>query len=365
MRSIEGGLEGPIGGWLIDKYGPRKITIISTIIASLGLFMVLYVKDIWQFVIIWGFVVSLGFNLGLYDTVNAAVAKWFVKKRSRALSLVTIGGGLGGPIVVPIMTWLIINYGWRTALMFVSGSVLVISLPLAWFGMKDHSPEYYGLLPDGDTEISKSDDSYTGDIQEEYDFTPKQALTNKAFWVMLLAFTLNGGIFSMVTMHQMPFLEDIGIDTMAASGILGLMATMSLPGRLIFAWIGDKYGNRVALMGGYTLKAIALVIWISASSMTQVIMFVVIFGMGYGGSIPTASSLRANYFGRKAYATITGYVTFFQAITNIAYPVFAGWSYDVAGSYVSAFTIATGIQVLAIIAMYFAKKPKPPIQVDV
>ena len=164
---------------------------------------------------------------------------------------------------------------------------------------------------------------------------------------------------------ELSFLQDIGIDTMAASGILGLMATMSLPGRLVFAWIGDKYGNLVALMVGYTLKAIALVIWISASSMTQVIMFVVIFGMGYGGSIPTASSLRANYFGRKAYATITGYVTFFQAITNIAYPVFAGWSYDVTGSYVSTFTIATGIQVLAIIAMYFAKKPKPPIQVDV
>jgi nitrate/nitrite transporter NarK len=74
MRSIEGGLEARA------QYGPRKITIIRTIIASIGLLLVLYVQDIWQFVFIWGFVVSLGFNLGLYDTVNAAVAKWFIKK---------------------------------------------------------------------------------------------------------------------------------------------------------------------------------------------------------------------------------------------------------------------------------------------
>ena len=153
MRSIEGGLEGPIGGMLIDKYGPRKITLISTIIASFGLLLVLFVRDIWQFIIVWGFVVSLGFNLGLYDTVNAAVAKWFVRKRGRAISLVTIGGGLGAPVIVPIMTWIIINYGWRSALIFVALSTLIICLPLAWFWMRDLPPEHYGLLPDGDTLI--------------------------------------------------------------------------------------------------------------------------------------------------------------------------------------------------------------------
>ncbi len=85
MRSIEGGLEGPIGGMLIDKYGERKITIISTIIACVGLIAVLFVKTIWQFVFVWGFIVSLGFNLGLYDTVNSAVAKWFHRAVDRVV----------------------------------------------------------------------------------------------------------------------------------------------------------------------------------------------------------------------------------------------------------------------------------------
>jgi MFS family permease len=364
MRSIEGGLEGPFGGMLIDKYGPRKITIISTIIASLGLLLVLFVRDIWQFVIVWGFVVSLGYNLGLYDTVNAAVAKWFVRKRGRAISLVTIGGGLGAPVVVPVMTWIIINHGWRLALIFVAVSTLAVCLPLAWFWMRDHPPEHYGLLPDGDTVIRTegAEGRHVSHYFEEYEFTPKQALRTRSFWMMLIAFALSGGITAAVTMHQMPYLMDIGIDPLAAAGVLGLMATMSLPGRVVFAWVGDRWGERTALILGYAFKTVGVLIWTIATDISMIMLFVILYGIGYGGTIPVSSSLRASYFGRKAYATITGYNTFFTAMTNIAYPIFAGWSYDVSGSYTGAFTIIAGAQALAIVFMYLAKKPKPPME---
>ena len=362
MRSIEGGLEGPFGGVLVDRYGPRIITIASTTIASIGLILVLFVRDIWQFVFVWGFVVSLGYNLGLYDTVNAAVAKWFIRKRGRALSIVTIGGGLGGPVVVPIMTWIIINQGWRAAIISFAVSTMVICLPLAWFFMRDHLPEHYGLLPDGDTVIKEADTSVeASEAHDEHEFTARQAVKTKSFWLMLTAFALNGGILVMVTMHQMPYLGDIGIDPMAAAGVLGLMATMSLPGRVIFAWVGDRWGERRSLMLGYAMKTVGLIVWTAARSIPQIMLFVILFGLGYGGAIPVQHALRASYFGRRAYATITGYTTLFTAMTNIVYPIFAGWSFDVSGSYTTAFTIIAGLQALAIVFMFLAKKPKPPI----
>ena len=363
MRSIEGGLEGPFGGMLIDKYGERKVTIISTVIASIGLLSILFVKDIWQFILVWGFIVSLGFNLGLYDTVNSAVAKWFVRKRGKALSFVTLGGGLGGPIIVPVMAWFIINYGWRSALIFVAISMLIICLPLAWFWMKDGPPEDYGLLPDGDTVIAGKSETEAVDNNyiEEYNFTPQEALRTRSFWMVLGAFVLSGGITAMVTLHQIPYLQDIGIDTMAAAGVLGLMATMSLPGRVVFAWLSDRWGERKTLMISYAMKTVALLIFITARGLPQILLFVIIYGIGYGGAIPVQTSLRASYFGRKAYATITGYITFFSAISNVAYPIFAGWTYDVSGSYTSAFTMITVLQVLAIVFMYFAKKPTKPV----
>jgi MFS family permease len=177
---------------------------------------------------------------------------------------------------------------------------------------------------------------------------------------MLTAFALSGGITAAVTMHQMPYLIDMGIDPLAAAGVLGLMATMSLPGRLVFAWVGDKWGERTSLILGYAFKTVGVLIWTAATNMTQILLFVIIYGVGYGGTIPVSSSLRASYFGRKAYATITGYVTLFTAITNIVYPVFAGWTYDATGSYTSAFIIIAGLQALSIVFMFFARKPKPP-----
>lgn len=113
-------------------------------------------------------------------------------------------------------------------------------------------------------------------------------------------------------------------------------------------------------MLGYAMKTVGLLVWTTARSLPQIMLFVVLFGLGYGGTIPVQSSLRASYFGRKAYATITGYTTFFTAMTNIAYPIFAGWTFDVTGSYSSAFTIIAGLQAFAIVFMFFTSRPKPP-----
>ena len=360
MRSIEGGLEGPIGGWLIDKYGERKITIISTIIACIGLVAVLYVTTIWQFVIVWGFIVSLGFNLGLYDTVNSAVAKWFHRDRSRAIGVVTIGGGLGAPVIVPIMAFIIQDYGWRSALVFVIISTAALCIPLAWFFMKDHPPEYYGMLPDGDHLKLKKGEAPVA-LDYGYDFTPKEALKTKSFWMMLMAFMLNGGTLAMITIHQMAFHQSLGIDALAAAGILGLMATISLGGRFLTVTLGNKYTERQYIMLGYVLRTIGLVIFIYARTIPIIMMFALFYGVGYGITIPAQTSLRANYFGRKAYATITGYTTMFTAITNVAYPVFAAWIYDTTGSYIQAFWIVTALQAFAIVFMYMARKPDPPI----
>ena len=365
MRSIEGGLEGPIGGMLIDKYGERKITIISTIIACVGLIAVLFVKTIWQFVFVWGFIVSLGFNLGLYDTVNSAVAKWFHKDRSRAIGIVTIGGGLGAPVIVPVMTYIIENYSWRIALLFVIASTALIAIPLAYFFMKDHPPEHYGMLPDGDHLKKKVDDKEEEKIDYGYDFTPKEALKTKSFWMMLIAFMLNGGTLAMITIHQIAFHQSLGIDALTAAGILGLMATISLGGRFLTVTLGSRYTERQYIMLGYAMRTIGLVIFIYARTIPVIMLFALFYGVGYGITIPSQTSLRANYFGRKAYATITGYSTLFGAITNVAYPLFAAWIYDTTGSYIQAFWIVTALQAFAIVFMYLAKKPEPPISVIV
>jgi OFA family oxalate/formate antiporter-like MFS transporter len=167
----------------------------------------------------------------------------------------------------------------------------------------------------------------------------------------------------MITIHQMAFHQSLGIDALAAAGILGLMATISLGGRFLTVSLGNKYTERQYIMLGYTLRTIGLVIFIYARTIPVIMMFALFYGVGYGITIPSQTSLRANYFGRKAYATITGYTTMFGAITNVAYPVFAAWIYDTTGSYIQAFWVVTALQAFAIVFMYMARKPEPPIAV--
>jgi MFS family permease len=255
------------------------------------------------------------------------------------------------------MAWLIVNWGWRSALIFVATATLVICLPLAWFFLRDKPPEHYGLQPDGGAPIKQGIEKLTF---AEYNFTPVEAMRTKSFWMLLVSFMLDGGILTMVTMHQMPYLQDMGIDPIAAAGILGLMATMSLPGRVVFAWVGDRWGDRLSIILGYVLKTMGLIVFIIARDIPMLILFVVLFGTGYGGVMPTKSSIRAAYFGRKSFATITGWTNFFSAISGVAYPIFAGWSYDVSGSYIFSFSVITVFQAVAIVFMVFATRPNPP-----
>lgn len=125
------------------------------------------------------------------------------------------------------------------------------------------------------------------------------------------------------------------------------------------AWIADRWDERKTMMLWYAMKTLGLHVWITARSLPQIMLLVVLFGLGYGGIIPVAVTLRANYFGLKAFATITGYTTLFTAITGIAYPIIAGWSYDFAGSFTIAFAIITILQALAILFVFLAKKPMP------
>ena len=115
LRTLEGGLEGPLGGWATDKYGPRTINLLGICMAGLGLCLMYYMNSLWQFIVIWVLIVSVGFNLGLIGPLETAIANWFVKKRGTAIAFSRAGLGFGGAVVVPFVSYLLVQFGWRMA----------------------------------------------------------------------------------------------------------------------------------------------------------------------------------------------------------------------------------------------------------
>ncbi len=346
ISRLEGGIEGPIAGWLTDRFGARKMIFFGVIIASFGFILLRTVNDILSLYLIFGLVMSIGFNLGFMHATSAAVAKWFVKKRSRALSFLIVGNGVGGAALVPVIAWLITQFGWRVATLILGIATLAIPLPLGF--LVRSTPEEMGLKPDGETAETKhtsSEPDYTlasstdDTSVDEVNLTVREALKTRAFWIYALSMILRACILSSIVIHQIPHLTDIGIEYQTASNVLGLMVLMSIPGRFIFGWLGDRFSKRVLLFISCVLQGIGIFIFINASTLPLLYLFVIIYGLGYGGAIPLTVALRADLFGRKNYATIAGITMTLAMIGTVTAPLFAGYLYDTTQSYSLAFYI--------------------------
>lgn len=369
ISRLEGGIEGPIAGWLTDRFGARKMLIYGVIIASVGFMLLRTVNDIVSLYLIFGLVMSIGFNLGFMHATSAAVAKWFVKKRSRALSFLIVGNGVGGATFVPIIAWLITQFGWRVATLILGIATLAIPLPLSF--LVRSTPEEMGLKPDGETTEPKhtaSEPDYslasaTDDMSlDEVNLTVREALKTRAFWIYAISMILRACILSSIVIHQIPHLTDIGIEYQTASNVLGLMVLMSIPGRFLFGWLGDRFSKRILLFISCMLQGIGIFIFINASTLPLLYLFVVVYGLGYGGAIPLTVALRADLFGRKNYATIAGITMTLAMIGTVTAPLFAGYLYDTTQSYSLAFYIFIAMIVLSGFCFLMIPKTAQPLR---
>ena len=150
---------------------------------------------------------------------------------------------------------------------------------------------------------------------------------------------LRSCILSSIVVHQIPHLTDVGIPYQQASSVLGLMVLMSVPGRFVFGWLGDRFDKRVLLFLLCLQQGLGLFIFVNARTIELLYLFVLVYGLGYGGVIPLTIALRADLFGRRNYATIAGVSMSFTTVGTVTAPILAGLLYDTTQSYSLAFYI--------------------------
>ncbi|MFC2005320.1 MFS transporter [Chloroflexota bacterium] len=297
LARLEGGIEGPFAGWLIDRIGPRTMAIIGGVVVGIGYILLSKMNTLWMLYVLLGGVIALGYGAGFTHAATAAVANWFIKKRGRALGLYTLGAGLGGGTLVPLIGWLISQYGWRPTVLFIGIGVFVIVIPLAF--LLRHKPEQYGYLPDGEPpgeepssqEAKVAQDASSAEVRDvastyELDFTWREALKIRSFWLLTLAVSARSIGMSSVVLHEVAYLTDIGISEVAAATALGLMVAISIPGRAAFGWMGDRFDKRWVLIVTFILQAIGVFILANVKTIGHVYIFLVVYGIGYGGAIP-------------------------------------------------------------------------------
>jgi sugar phosphate permease len=374
IARLEGGLEAPVTGWMTDRFGPRWIIFFGVLLVGIGFILMNYVNSLWSFYVVWGVVAGIGHNIATSIPVDKAISDWFVKKRGLAISMKWLCSGLSGVLVLPLVAWLITVQGWRTTCVIGGVVMLLVGLPMAWFLVKQHRPEYYGLLPDGAKAEEGADASetiergvqYAAEVQE-IEFTLRQAMKTPAFWLLILANAGHSLALPAFNIHLVPFLTDMGIEPLRAAGMMAFMIGSSIPGRLIAGLMADRVSkNRLRFILGviYVMQAVGVALFLIYKSLAMVYVWFILYGMGRGAGFTLLTPLRARYFGRKAYGSIQGTSMLIMTPVVVAAPVYVGWMYDTTGSYMTAFTVVAALLALSASIAFFILPPKPPAEIS-
>ena len=350
LARLEGGFLGPVEGFLIDKYGPRKMMFIGIPLMGLGFVLLAEVESLLALYLVYIFTITLGSSLGTFAPATAAVANWFFRKRSRALGFVMSGVGIGGALLLPVLGWWISVHGWRSAAIASGILILTVGLPIAM--VMRHRPEDYGMLPDGSGVANTVPDASHGTSRPRPVSAPEigglQSLRTTQFWFLGTSLSLRAIVTTGFTIHFVAMMVDRGFTLLVASSLLGAVALVSLFGRIGLSWLGDFVDKRYLLAGTLGVTSLTMLAMTQVETQPLLIGTLVLYAVAYGGSIVLPVSLQADYFGRKSFATIRGLMSTVQTVGTLIGPVFAGVVFDLTGDYLLAFA---GFAVAGFVAM--------------
>ena len=356
MQRVESGLLGPLQGWMIDTWGPRRVMVVGMVIFGIGFIMLSRIESLPGFYLAF-LVIAIGSSLGTHFGVTVAVVHWFQRHRAMALALLMTGtaaGGLMQPIVVPAME----EFGWRSAA-FVSGLIVIVAgVPLAL--MVRHRPEDHGYRVDGGPPPEEAGATHTA--TPEVSFTVRQALRTRAFWFLAIGHGMAALVIGSIFVHFQVYSNDsLGFSLSAGAFVILLMTVTTVVGQLGGGYLADRTNKRLTIVFALLGQAISLVVLALASSYWMLIVFAIFAGVGWGARVPAMQAMRAEYFGGKAFGTIMGFSSLVVMFGMILGPLFAGFVYDVTGSYRGAFMVLSGAALVGAVFFWLAVRPAPPV----
>ncbi|MGH7400562.1 MAG: MFS transporter, partial [Candidatus Rokuibacteriota bacterium] len=281
-----------------------------------------------------GLLASLGLACTGPVVANAVVTRWFVRRRGTAVSLLGSAAMTGMSLLVPIVAWLIVSYGWRTAYVVLGGVALVGMLPLCLFVVRD-TPEEMGMRPDGDAAVA-------GAPAPVITRTPAStALRTVAFWQLGGSFFTCGFSMALVSSHGVPMLTDHGYTPIFASWVIGVIGASSIVFTLTLGALSDRFGARPVLAAIYAGRAFIFAgLFLIRDNPAAMIGVAIAGGITLAGSMSMTSVLTADIYGRYSVGSILGVIFLVHQTGAALGSWLAGALFETTGGYGAMFAIA-------------------------
>jgi sugar phosphate permease len=361
LHQMETALLGPVLGWLLDRFGPRVFVRAGVVLFGLGLMLLSRIDSLPGF---YGafIVIALGIGCCGFFPLNVAIIHWFERWRARAMSTLSIGLALGG-IATPLVAWSLQSFGWRPTALASGIIAIVVGLPLA--SVIRNRPSDVGEVVDGIHEDRPSQMQFSRKKNDgTRDFTAREALRTKAFWLLSLGHAFALFVVQAVIVHAIAHLkEGLGF-TIAQGALVFTLVTVMQIGGVAIGWvIGDRYDKRLISAACMLMHASALLLltFAAIAPLPMVVAFAVLHGIAWGLRGPFMQALRADYFGPSAIGMILGLSFLVLMIGQIGGPLIAGVLADLTGNYTIGFTVLAVLAALGSLFFYAATKPPRPL----
>ena len=361
-QAIAGTVAAPIIGPLLDRFGARPVMAMGALIAGIGLLLLINIQQVWQFWVLYAIVGSLGLSeLGQLPG-PVVVAKWFVRRRGRAMAFATLGTAVGGMVMGPIIALLIGAVGWRNTWGIMGAVLLLVMVPTVLLFMR-RQPEDMGLRPDGDAaESSEVPETANAPAVPRSNLDPKwtmrEALSTRTFWLLIIAFNLVGLTLMSVNVNMLPFFtQQEGMSILGASYVLTLRLLGSSLTRIPWGFIVEHIPVRLCLATLFLFRSMGTLSLAVVPYPFNIFTFALFSGL-LGGAFSLLQPIAfADYYGRAFLGSIRGVVRPLVSLPQLAGPLLVAMLFDARGSFDLAFQIVSVLGFLGVAVILFATPP--------
>ncbi len=336
------GVAAPVVGWILDKYGPRRVMLTSLTLLSTGLLGTTLVSELWQFWLTWGVMVGLGAG-GMSGVLSASVAhRWFNARRGLAVGILSSGSSSGQIVFAPLMLLIIGYTGWRQG-SYVLVACAAVAVTMVWLLMRD-KPADVGLEP-YEEGPGKEKTRLTGGGGATPPATPagpvmgiRDAIKTPTFWLLCGVFSICGGTANgLIGTHLIPHALEQGFERGTVGFAFALMGTMNVVGTLFSGWLTDRVDPRKLIAAVFTLRGLALFYLTLVDDTSGLLIFTVIYGLDWFATVPPVVTLAGQTFGKQSIGRIYGWIFLAHQIGGFAMANGGGLLYDYVGNYELAF----------------------------